>query len=305
MNETLSIQATTCVLTRERLCAYWELTKPGIGGMVLLVTALGFYLAWPRDAGPLSLLLLFDTVLGTALVASGANAVNQYLEAAHDGRMARTAERPLPSGRLTADEVLAFAVLLSGVGVAYLALFVNPVAAALAATAHVTYVFLYTPLKRVTPLCVFVGAFSGALPPAIGWAGAAGSISLGAVLLFGILFFWQLPHFASIAWLYREDYARAGYPMLPVVDPEGTRTCLHLLTHTVALLFVSVLPVAFGLSGGFYAFGAMGLGLAFFALGGWFVVRRTTEAARTHLLASLVYLPCVFALMVIDRAVLP
>lgn len=304
MSDTLDIQTTSCAWTRERLWAFAELTKPRIGGMVLLVTALGFYLALPSGA-PLSVLLLFDTVLGTALAAAGANALNQYIEAAHDRKMARTADRPLPSGRLTPDEVLAFGVLASGVGVMYLALFVNPVAAGLTAAANATYVFLYTPLKRVTPLCVFVGAFSGALPPAIGWAGAAGSVSIGAVLLFGLLFFWQLPHFASIAWLYREDYARAGYPMLPVIDPEGTRTSLHLLTHTAALLVVSVLPVFYGLSGVFYAAGAMALGLAFFALGVWFVVRRTREAARTHLLASLVYLPCMFMLMVVDRAVLP
>jgi len=302
MTDVIELQEAAETLVRSRVVAYWDLTKPRVSGMVLIVTALGFYLALPSGIGPSSWVLLAHTLLGTALIAAGANALNQFREADHDRRMTRTEDRPIPSGRLTGSEVLCFAVVFSAAGAAYLALYVNLLASLLAVLAWVIYGFVYTPLKRTTSLCVYVGAVSGALPPVIGWAAATGSIAVGAAFLFAILFFWQLPHFAAIAWLYREDYGRAGYPLLPVVDRDGSRTSLHMLTHTVALLVVSLLPVIYGLAGVVYAIGAMVLGLAFLTCGVWFALHKSKAVARFTLLSSVVYLPCLLALMVIDKS---
>lgn len=301
MSDVLGMPDTT-TLTRSRLAALVELTKPRIAGMVLVATALGYFLALPTGAGMTAVPLLIHTLLGTLMVGGGANALNHFLEAEHDALMTRTADRPIPSGRLTPREALAFSVTMCVSGVAYLALLANPLAAVLAALAAVSYAFVYTPLKRSTPLCVFVGAVPGALPPLIGWAAASGSLALGGWLLFAIVFFWQLPHFAAIAWLYREDYGRAGYPMMSVVDPEGMRTNLHMITHTATLLVASLLPVVYGLAGPGYAICAMGLGAAFLAVGFIFVVQRTRAVARLHLLASVAYLPLLFLAMLIDRA---
>jgi protoheme IX farnesyltransferase len=192
--------------------------------------------------------------------------------------------------------------MLAGViGVAYLALIVNPISATIAAVTLMTYVLVYTPLKRLTPMCVLVGAIPGALPPVIGWAGAAGSLSLAPCLLFAIVFFWQLPHFASIAWRYRDDYDSAGFPMLPVVDRDGRRTTMHVVTHTFALIAASLFPAMYGVAGTTYALGAMVIGVAFLACGVAFVVDKTAGRARFHVIASVVYLPVLLALMVIDK----
>ncbi len=302
MSETFDFLDVNGVGSRKRLAAFASLTKPRIAGMVLIATAAGFYMGLTAADGTSTTMLLAHAVLGTALVAGGANALNQYLEVEFDRRMARTESRPLPSGAISPVEGLAFALTLSVGGVAYLACFTNALAASLALLAVGSYAFLYTPLKRLTPWCVFVGAVPGALPPVIGWAAAAGSIGVGAFLLFAILFFWQLPHFAAIAWLYREDYAKAGYPMLSVVDPDGTRTSLHVVTHTIALLAASLLPAMYGINGSVYAVGAMLLGTMFLAFGVWFARRKTRENARMHLLASVAYLPMLFALMLMDKS---
>jgi len=286
---------------RARSAAYLELAKPRIAGMVLVAAALGFSLALPGNISFATLPLLIHTLVGTALVAAGANAFNQFLEAPHDALMERTRRRPLPSGRMTAREVVFFSVLISSGGMLYLALLTSFTAALVALTAWVFYVLAYTPLKRVTPLCVFIGAFPGALPPVIGWSAVSGDLSRHALIPFAILYFWQLPHFAAISWLYREDYARAGYPLLSVTDPSGVRLNLHMLTHTLALMAVSLLPTFYGLSGVYYGVGAAALGLAFLVCGAVFVARHSQSLARLHLLASVVYLPLLFALMMVDK----
>ena len=208
MSDIIQLGESTGTWARTHLAAYVELTKPRIGGMVVLVTALGFYLALPTGAGTAALVLLAHTLVGTALVGSGANALNQYVEARYDRLMKRTQNRPLPSGRLSAREALMFGLTISIGGVLHLFFLVNALAAAVAAGSLLIYVFLYTPLKRKTWTCVFIGAVSGALPPVIGWAAGAGTMTWPTAVLFAVLFFWQLPHFAAIAWLYRDDPAR-------------------------------------------------------------------------------------------------
>lgn len=302
MSDTVELNEAAGVCLRSRITAYAELAKPRIAVMVLLATGLGFYLALPPMAGSAVLGLLFHTLMGTALVATGANALNQYLEAKRDAMMVRTAGRPLPSQRLTPNQVLVFAVAASVAGVLHLSLWVNPLASLIAALALVGYIFLYTPLKRITWLCVLVGAVPGAAPPLIGWAGGAGSLTWVAAIPFAILFFWQLPHFAAISWLHREDYARAGIAVLPVIDPQGTWTARYVIASTLALIAASMLPTFCGLTGVVYAIGAAGLGVAFLAWGMLFAYRKTKEAARFHLLASVIYLPSLFALMMIDKA---
>ncbi|MEK6797546.1 MAG: heme o synthase [Planctomycetota bacterium] len=286
---------------RSRASAVIELCKPRVSAMVLAATAVGFFMAL---SSPLDLrlsLLLFNTVVGTALVAAGANAINQYMEADFDARMERTASRPIPSGRLSRGEALAFGLSSAVFGVAGLWALTGLVPAMVAATTFVTYVSAYTPLKRVTPLCVFVGAVPGALPPVIGWTAAGGTLDVGAFLLFSIVYFWQLPHFAAIAWQHREDYARGGYPMLAVLDGDGSRTMLHVVTHSVGLVSASVLPFVVGIAGSTYAVGAVLLGLAFFGSGCIFLSQKTPRAARIHVLASVVYLPLLLGLMLFDR----
>jgi len=282
--------------------AYLELTKARIIGLVLIVVAVGFFLSLRTQANWAALTLLMHTLLGTGLAAGGANALNQYLEAEYDGQMVRTQDRPLPSGRLSRAEALGFGVGIAATGLLYLALRVNLLSALLTALTLASYIFLYTPMKRRTAMCVYIGAVPGALPPVIGWAAGAGTITMEAWLLFAILFFWQLPHFAAIAWQYRDDYARAGYPMLSVIDRDGLRTNLHVITHSVGLLTMSVLPVLAGRQGAVYGIGAVVLGAAFLACGVLFIIHKTTAAARFHVLASVTYLPVLFALMMIDRS---
>lgn len=283
-----------------RLVPMVELTKPRIGALVLVATGLGFFVGLDHTPTPAEWLAAVHTLLATALVAGGANALNQYLEAAYDAQMVRTRNRPIPSARLSADEALLFGVLISAGGVLYLLAAVNSAAAGVAAATLALYLFAYTPLKRVTPLAVYVGAAPGALPPLIGWAAATGTLPPQAWLIFAILFLWQLPHFAAIAWLYREDYRRAGYRVLTAVQDDG-RLDLHLITHTVGLIAASLLPTLYGLAGAWYAFGAMALGLAFLGFGVQFVRSKTQATARWHLLASIAYVPALLTLMLVDR----
>ena len=308
MSDSLDIQETASALLpthasmpAARLLAYFELTKPRIASLVLVATAIGFFLALPASAGVSMIPLLIHTLVATAMVAAGANAINQFMEADLDAKMERTRNRPIPSGRLTPFEVGVFGLCLALFGVVYLALAVNTLGASIAAFTFCTDAFVYTPLKRVTSLCVFVGAIPGALPPVIGWAAASGSVTIGGWLLFAIVFFWQLPHFVAIAWLYQDDYRRAGYPMIPVIDKEGTRTNLHMITHTVGLIVVSLLPAMGSIAGPTYAVAAMVLGVAFLGVGIVFVVRKTRKIARLHLLASIIYLPCLLVIMTLDK----
>ncbi len=284
-----------------RIHAFWDLTKPRIAGMVLVAAMMGFYVSGSAAADAATWIRMGVALTGIGLVGCGANALNQYLEADFDARMARTRERPIPSGRLTPFEVLVFGVGISVLGLLILLLWVNPLSAILTGLTIISYVFVYTPLKRVTSLCVYVGAVPGALPPVIGWAAGCGTLTWQAWVLFAILYFWQLPHFAAIAWQYRDDYAVAGYPMLSVGDDKGFHTCRHMLTHTVALLMASLFPALTGMTGATYAVAAMALGTAFLLCGARFVLDRTTLRARGVVIASVIYLPLLFITLMVDK----
>jgi len=283
---------------RSTLSDYWTLTKPEVNLLVVASTLAGFDLG---SRGPLDWLRLVHTLLGTLLVASGTATLNQFLEREPDSRMRRTARRPLPAGRLAPECALYFGVLLSVAGAIELALAVNALASLLALLTLASYLLFYTPLKARTPLCTLVGAFPGAMPPLIGWAAARGSLSLEAWVLYAMLFFWQFPHFLGIAWMYREDYERAGYLMLPPSDVDGRFTGREIFLFTLALLPVSLVPVALGQAGMIYLLGASLLGLAFLACGARLAHSRSNALARRLVLASVVYLPLVFALMMIDK----
>ena len=306
---------------RERAALYLELTKPRITVMVLVTTAVGFLLALSALAGsaasdatgsgaaPIAwggvpYALLLHALVGTALVASSASALNQVVERGHDARMRRTAARPLPSGKLEALPAGLFGVALGVAGVAWLAVGVNFLTALLGGATVLCYVLVYTPLKRVSSLATVVGAAPGAMPPAMGWAAATGTLGPGAWALFGILFFWQLPHFLAIAWMYRADYSRAGFPMLPVVEPDGGSTARQAVIWAAALIPLSLLPAVLGLAGAVYAAGAVALGAGYLAASVAFGRRRTGAAAKRLLLASILYLPGIFAVLLAD-ALLP
>jgi protoheme IX farnesyltransferase len=278
---------------------YIQLTKPRITFLVIVTTFIGFLLA---SNGPIDYLLLFHTILGTALVASGASTLNMVLEWDVDARMRRTETRPIPAGRLTVIQALAFGSILSASGILYLLIFVNLITSVLAAITLGLYLFAYTPLKRKTSLCTVVGAVPGAIPPMMGFTAVQNSIGFQAWWLFGILFLWQLPHFLAIAWLYREDYARGGFPMLPVTDPLGTHTSRQIIVNTVALLAVSILPTFLGLSGLVYFAGAIVLGILFLYMGIRLSFTKSSTAARQLLLTSVIYLPLLLSLLVLDKA---
>lgn len=283
---------------RQRWMDLLALTKPRITALVLVTTGVGFYLA---TTGAVDVALLLHTLLGTALLAGGTNALNQYAERGPDARMMRTRDRPIPSGRLSPGVALAFATGISALGALYLALAVNPLTALLGALALGMYVFLYTPLKRRTWWCTIVGAVPGAIPPMMGWTAVRGELGAVAWVLFGIVFWWQLPHFYAIAWIYRSDYARAGFPMLPVVDADGARTGRQIVASTLALVAVSVWTSVLGLTGALYLVGALALGAAFLGFGVRLAGRRSGPAARRLFLASVVYLPVLLLLMVVDK----
>src|SRR5216684_6420566 len=228
---------------RSKLSDYWALTKPEVNFLILITTGVGFYLSCGNEARPLSVILLFNTLLGTLLVASGTGALNQYIERKFDAQMRRTARRPAAAGRLKPQAVLVFGIALAAVGSIYLTATVNGLASALAVLTLLTYLFIYTPLKRKTPLCTLVGAFPGAMPPLIGWAAASGSIGSEAWILYAALFLWQFPHFMSIVWMYREDYARAGYLVLPNSGGESFMAWFT-LAPSLALLMVNLTAVA-------------------------------------------------------------
>lgn len=277
---------------------YIELTKPRITFLVLLTTAVGYAVGAEASFHPGVFIAL---LAGTALVSGGASALNQWAERDADARMERTAARPLPTGRLAPGEALAFGLALSAVGLILLAGAVNWLTALLALGSLSSYVLAYTPLKRVTSLCTLVGAVPGAIPPMMGWAAARGTLDREAWALFGVLFLWQLPHFLAIAWIYREDYARGGFPMLPVTDPGGMSTARQSVAYASALVPVTLLAGAFSAAGSFYLWGATGLGLIFVGCTIAFALRRTVRAARLVFLASVLYLPAVLGLMVLGR----
>ncbi len=280
------------------LSAYVELAKLRITALVMFTALVGFVAAAPEaPAGT----VLVAALLGTGLVSAGASVFNMLLERDSDALMVRTRLRPLPSGRLRPVEALAFGVAVTALGLGLLAWLCGTLAAAVALVTWLSYVFLYTPLKPVTSLATIVGAVPGALPPVIGWAAARGSLDLGAGILFAILFLWQIPHFLAIAWMYREDYARGGFPMLPVLDQQGRMTARQSFANAVALLLVSLMPTPVGLAGPWYLAGALLLGLAFVAAAFRLLRRRDVASARRLFLASVIYLPLLTSLLMIDR----
>lgn len=283
-----------------RLADFLELTKPRVTTLVLVTTLAGFYLG---SRGPLDAGLLLHTLVGTLLVAAGTSALNQYLERDADARMLRTRSRPLPQGRIAPGAALLFAGAISIGGILHLALAVNLITALLAALTLTSYVFVYTPLKKVTSFCTLVGAIPGALPPLGGWTAAQGEISAGGLALFAILFVWQLPHSLAIGMMYREDYARGGFRILPVLDPDGGSTARQILAQSLVLLPVSLLPSLLGIAGPVYFYGALALGLGLLASALPVARSGTARAARRVLLASVVYLPVLLGLMALDRQV--
>jgi heme o synthase len=285
-------------LRRARSSDFLALTKPRLNLLVLLTTLAGMYLAAPDGVAPITLL---HTLIGTALVAGGASALNQVWERETDGLMRRTRGRPVPDGRLLPGESTRFGIALSLAGLVQLAAGVNVASAVVAAVTLASYVLLYTPLKRRTWLSTLVGAFPGALPPIIGWTAATGHISAAAVTLFAIVFCWQMPHFLAIAWLYREDYARAGLPLLPVIEPDGRSTGRQAFAYAAALVPVSIAPAFFDLAGPVYVAAALALGAALLVLSGRFARERSTASARRLFFASIVYLPVLWAVLVADR----
>ena len=281
-----------------RIAAFVDLTKPRITFLVVLTAAAGFCMG---SASGIDYVALFNLSVGIALLSSGIATLNQYIERDLDRLMRRTESRPLPSGKLAPVEAAMFGIALSVVATAYLAVFINPLSALLGVATLASYLFVYTPLKTKTTLSTVLGAFPGAMPPFIGWVAARGRITVDAWVLFAILFLWQFPHFLAIAWMYREDYARAGVKMLPVVEPEGRVTGQQIISYTLLLIPVSLLPVATGLAGSVYLVGASVLGLGFLYYSARAALVRTTWQARQLLLASVLYLPVLFGLMVLNR----
>jgi len=283
--------------TRERFAAFLELTKPRITFLIVLTAAAGFALG---STGAIDYALLARAMFGIALLSSGIATLNQYMERDLDLLMRRTANRPLPSGKLMPWEALTFGITLTVLAEIYLSFLVNPLTGLLGLTVIAGYLFAYTPLKTRTSLSTMVGAFPGAVPPLIGWAAARGDIGLEAWVLFAILFLWQFPHFLAIAWMYREDYGRAGILMLPVVEPDGRVTGQQIVVYTLLLLPVSLLPTVLGISGRIYLYGAIVLGLLFLYSSVRAAFSKSRQEARRLLLASVIYLPLLFILMVIN-----
>ncbi len=278
--------------------AYVELTKPRITWLILMSTAIGYYFG---SGSGWSVVSLLHTLIGTGLIASGTAALNQWYESAADGRMKRTMQRPIPSGRLRRNRAFVFAVILSIAGFLELTLAVNPLTGALGLFTLMTYLFLYTPLKQRSPHSTSVGAIPGAMPPLIGFAAAAGQLTAEAWALYAILFVWQFPHFYAIAWMYREDYGKAGIRMLPVVEPDGESTARRILFFLLLLIPVSLAPSWLGMTGPLYLAGAAAMGLYFLSSGYRVMNDRSLLRARGVLLASVIYLPVLYGLMLIDR----
>ncbi len=282
---------------------YYQLTKPRITWLILMSTAIGFFFGVRHfsatNTSAFQWMVLFHTILGTGLIASGTAALNQWWEREADAKMRRTQNRPIPSGKITAGHALAFGIVLAAAGFVELWLGANLLTAMLGLFTLASYLFVYTPMKQRTHHATTVGAIPGAMPPLIGYAAAAGTLNIEAWALYLILFLWQFPHFYAIAWMYREDYARAGMRMLPVVAPDGESTSRQILLYALALVPISLLPKLVAMAGNVYAFGALALG-AVFLYAAWQVGRnRTIPQARKVLLTSVVYLPLLYGLLVI------
>ena len=295
--DTAALQITS-ISSRERVAAFVELTKPRIAFMLLLTAAAGFYLG---NRGTFDLVLFANAMIGIVLLAFGVATLNQWLERRTDILMDRTATRPLPTGKVTSGEALVFGSLLCLSAEVYLYFLVNPLTAFLGLTVIIGYVLIYTPLKTRTSASTAIGAIPGAMPPLMGWTASANEISLGAWVLFVFLFLWQFPHFFAIAWLYKEQYAKAGILMLPVIDPSGRITARQIVLFSVMMVPVSLAPFFLGFAGWIFLTAATVLGI-------WFLVEsvrtaraKTPEMARRLLLVSVLYLPLIFAILVLDK----
>ena len=284
--------------TSARLADYLALTKPRLNVLVVATSAAGYYLGATRvlDVWPMA-----QAVAGTALVAGGAAVLNQVYERDTDALMRRTRARPLPDGRVLPADARIFGLALALCGLALLAARASSLAALLAAATLIIYLVVYTPMKRRSPFSTLVGAVPGALPPLIGWTASHGSLSPGGAALFAIVFLWQIPHFMAIAWMYRDDYATAGFPMLPVIEPEGRRAGRQAVLYSAALLPASLVPTAIGLSGTPYLAIALGLGIALLWLAVRFARSRSDDSARTLFLASIAYLPLLWIAMIWNK----
>jgi protoheme IX farnesyltransferase len=277
---------------------YVTLVKPEVTFLVLIATGLGCAMA----SNSVNLLLLFHALMGTALVAGGTATLNHYVERSHDAKMRRTANRPLPAGRLTPEEVFRFGASLSVGGLLYLAFIVNVLTSLIGLATLLSYLLIYTPLKRQTSLCTFIGAFPGAAPALMGWAAVRNNLALEAWVLYSILFLWQFPHFLAIAWMYREDYARAGMLMLPERDTKGDATFRRILACSLALIPVSLIPSFAGMAGNLYLVSALVLGLVFSYFAYYASLQRTKVQARLLVHATVIYLPLLYAAMVMNKA---
>ncbi len=295
---TAEIQEVKAIGVREKLAAYLELTKPRIAFMLVLTSAAGFYLG--ADGG-FDVVLFVNSMIGILLLAFGVATLNQVWERKSDALMERTASRPLPTQKVSFVEALVFGVLLCVVAEIYLAVLVNQLTAILGLIVFVGYVLLYTPLKKYTSASTAIGALPGAMPPLMGWTASANEITLGAWILFSIIFLWQFPHFLAIAWMYKEQYAKAGIKMLPVLEPEGKITARQIVFFTILLFPVSIAPFFIGLAGWVYLVGASLLGIWFLMASIKTARAKTVEQARKLLLVSVIYLPLLFALMVFNH----
>ncbi len=286
---------------------YIDLTKPRITWLILMSTGIGYFFGLPKAHSWLEflrqipLLPLFHTILGTGLIASGTAALNQWYEREADRKMRRTADRPLPAGRLTSGRALAFGAALSIAGFGELWAGVNFLSAAIGLFTLASYLFVYTPMKMRTWWSTTVGAVPGAMPPVIGFAAAAGTLNRDSLVLAAILFLWQFPHFYSIAWMYKDDYARAGIRMLPVVEPDGRSTARQIVLYGIALIPVSLAPAVLGMAGSIYLIGALALGLWFLYSGVRVALERSLARARGVLITSVLYLPLIYGLLLLDR----
>ncbi len=308
MNGRTDLIAPPLVRARARFLDYAELMKPELTGLSVLTALCGYYLG---STETFSLQGFLHIGLGTLLVGGGAGALNQYIERGYDAMMKRTERRPLPSGRLDPREALLFGIIISLLGMAELTVFVNPLAGLLAAVTWTTYLFLYTPLKRITPLSTIIGGIPGALPPMIGWAGTRNALGIESWVLFAILFFWQMPHFFSLAWMYRKDYARAGFKVLSVADAVGIRTSRQIFYYTAGLIPASIAPALLGMTGTHSLIGAILLGGAFLSFAGILLrhalraepdtLAKVNHYARQTFFSSLIYLPALMVVLAIDK----
>jgi heme o synthase len=299
LNGARGAQETRAAALHATVSDYWALTKPEVNFLILITTFAGFYLASTSEPAKFHYLPVLHTLLGTLLVAGGTATLNQALEASFDSQMRRTARRPVAAGRIRPFHAFAFGVSLAVAGAAYLAFVVNGLTCLLAVVTLATYLFLYTPLKRLTPLCTLVGAFPGAMPPLIGWAAARGKLDPEAWILYAIVFLWQFPHFMAIAWMYREDYARAGYLVLPLNEQRDRYVVWQSLVISLILIAVTLVPAIHGKSGPIYFAGALVLGTVFAFCSARLAFQRSNSSARRLLLASIVYLPAILILMLL------